>query len=117
MTVGHLALVPPDLPMPDSKNTKQSSHSDLRGFRFQGKSSEETWKDYEQLKSDGKLVQRWYEDMLLALGAGLTKRLNKRPDRDPTWLKRVRGDTNCCADLRKKIALLLPSHPCDGQAP
>lgn len=107
-----VVLVPPDLPMLDSRNAIQFSHSDLRASRFRDDISLEAWKKYERLKSDGKLAQRWFEDALLVLGPGLTKRMGRRQYRDPrAWHRLVRDDTEVLADLEKRTALFLPSHP------
>ncbi|SPF54796.1 hypothetical protein SBA4_6610003 [Candidatus Sulfopaludibacter sp. SbA4] len=109
----NLVLVPPDFQMPDISNARQFCHRDLKDSRLPDNiPGGVSWKDYARLKSDGRLVERWCNDALSALTAGLVSRLSKRPYRDPgTWLKKVLDDASFRTDMQEKVARFLPSLP------
>jgi hypothetical protein len=108
-----LVLVPPDSQMPETRNAKRFRHLDLRDSRLPDDvSAEVSWKEYERLKADGRLVEKWCTDVRQGLMPGLAGRLSKRPYRDPVaWLKAVRSDTSVRVDLQEKVARELSSHP------
>ena len=107
-------LAPPDFQMHETRNARQFCHLDLRDSRLPDHiSGAVSWREYERLKSDGKLVERWYDDALSELTPRLVSRLIKRPYRDDpgTWLKRVGDDASVRTDMQEKVARFLPSRP------